>query len=89
VIIETGLTVTSRIVEFPANAWNMGLDYKAFPLRQVWLYVILLWRSCCRIKELSGGWSTYSNPVSVATSQHPASWQAVIGHSAPELGDTK
>jgi membrane protease YdiL (CAAX protease family) len=42
VTIESGLVVTFRLVEFPAEAWNMGLDYKAFPLWQVWLYVILM-----------------------------------------------
>lgn len=41
-IIESGLIVTFRIVEFPADAWNLGIDYRAFPLWQVWLYIILM-----------------------------------------------
>ena len=42
VIIESGLVVTFRVVEFPADAWNMGLGYEAFPRWLVWLYVILM-----------------------------------------------
>jgi len=41
-IIESGLVVTFRLVEFPAEAMDMGLDYSAFPLWLVWLYVILM-----------------------------------------------
>jgi membrane protease YdiL (CAAX protease family) len=42
VIIESGLVVTFRIIEFPADAMSLGLDYSAFPLWLVWLYIILM-----------------------------------------------
>jgi len=42
VIIESGLVVTFRFVAFPADAWNLGLDTSAFPLWQIWLYIILM-----------------------------------------------
>jgi membrane protease YdiL (CAAX protease family) len=42
VIIESGLVVTFRIVEFPADEMALGLDASAFPLWQVWLYIILM-----------------------------------------------
>jgi len=42
VIVQSGLVVTFRIVEFPTDAWDMGLDYEVFPLWLVWLYIILM-----------------------------------------------
>ena len=42
VVIESSLMVTFRIVAFPADAWDLGIDYKVFPLWQVWLYIILM-----------------------------------------------
>jgi membrane protease YdiL (CAAX protease family) len=41
-VIESSLVFTLRMVEFPAETWNMGLDYKAYPFWQVWLYVVLM-----------------------------------------------
>ncbi len=41
-IIESGLVVTFRIVEFPTEAMSLGLDTSAFPLWLVWLYIILM-----------------------------------------------
>jgi len=41
-VIESGLVVTFRIVEFPAEAWNLGLQYESFPRGLVWLYIILM-----------------------------------------------
>lgn len=42
VVIQSGLVVTFRIVEFPAEAMNIGVDFKAFPIWQVWLYITLM-----------------------------------------------
>jgi membrane protease YdiL (CAAX protease family) len=33
--------VTFRIVTYPADAWKLGIDYQAFPLWQVWFYIVL------------------------------------------------
>ena len=41
VIVESSLVVTFRIVTFPADAMNLGVDYETFPLWQVWLYIVL------------------------------------------------
>ncbi|KPL05879.1 hypothetical protein AMJ86_10515 [bacterium SM23_57] len=42
VIIESGLVVTFRVVEFPAEAWSLGFDTSSFPLWLAWLYIILM-----------------------------------------------
>jgi membrane protease YdiL (CAAX protease family) len=40
-IIESGLVITFRIIEFPAEAWALGYDYSAVPLWQIWLLIIM------------------------------------------------
>jgi membrane protease YdiL (CAAX protease family) len=42
VIIESGLVVTFRIVEFPTEAMSLGLDTSAYPLWMVWMYIVLM-----------------------------------------------
>jgi membrane protease YdiL (CAAX protease family) len=41
-VIQSSLVVTFRIVKFPTEAMNIGVDFRAFPLWQVWLYIILM-----------------------------------------------
>jgi len=40
-VIESGLVITFRIIEFPAEAWALGYDYSAVPLWLVWLFIIM------------------------------------------------
>jgi membrane protease YdiL (CAAX protease family) len=40
-IIESGLVITFRIIEFPAEAWALGYDYTAVPLWLIWLLIIM------------------------------------------------
>jgi len=41
VVFESGVVITFRLVEFPADAWTLGIDFSEFPLWQVWLFVLL------------------------------------------------
>jgi membrane protease YdiL (CAAX protease family) len=41
VVIESGLVITFRIIEFPAQAWSLGYDYGAVPLWLVWLFILM------------------------------------------------
>ncbi|MGB3906516.1 MAG: type II CAAX endopeptidase family protein [Anaerolineae bacterium] len=41
VVLESGFVITFRIVEFPAEAWNLGYDFSAVPLWLAWLVVIM------------------------------------------------
>ncbi|MCK4725907.1 MAG: CPBP family intramembrane metalloprotease [Anaerolineales bacterium] len=40
--IQSSLVITFRVIEFPADAWALGFDYKAFPIWLIWLYIVLM-----------------------------------------------
>jgi len=42
VAIQSSLIITFRVVEFPADAWALGFDFKAYPTWLIWLYIILM-----------------------------------------------
>jgi len=41
-VIQSGLVITFRVIEFPAEAWSLGFDYSAVPMWIVWLYILLM-----------------------------------------------
>jgi len=41
VLLQAGLVVMFRIVEFPADAWKLPYDFSALPVWQVWMLLIL------------------------------------------------
>ena len=41
VVIESGFVITFRILEFPAEAWTLGLAFSTIPLWLAWLFVFM------------------------------------------------
>lgn len=41
VVFESSWVVTFRIVEFPAEAFALGIDFSPFPIWQVWFFIVL------------------------------------------------
>lgn len=41
VVIESGFVITFRILEFPAEAWTLGVGFSTIPLWLAWLFVVM------------------------------------------------